>query len=343
MPSALSQQKVAASELRDQTLERFGLGGDGADASIERIVALARRTMNAQFACLSATIDDIPIVLIAHGFEIEQPAVASYASATVMRQMSPMVIRSVDATRMRECPSLRKEHINSFIGAPVRDRDGQFSGALSLYYSYRMGIAPESINALREHVRLIEDVLLMRALSIRDGLTQLFNRRYLDQQLRSEMRRAFRQSSALSVVILDVDKFKLYNDAAGHQAGDRILVRLAAELQRHFRRTGDCVCRYGGEEFALILPATDMHNAVQRVDDCRRRFFELDIRHPGLNDRAVSFSAGIATRSGDSLSEDDMLDELLIEADRALYAAKALGRNTVAHYDEHVQSRSLAG
>ena len=167
-------------------------------------------------------------------------------------------------------------------------------------------------------------------LAATDGLTGLPNRRSFDAKLAAEWQRAVRSEEALSLLMIDVDKFKSYNDSFGHQAGDRCLHLVATALQGAIQRATDLAARYGGEEFAVVLPSTDEAGTAVIAERLRRSV--LDLRLPRPNDDApcVSVSIGAATlrpRRG------AMPDTLVAAADEALYAAKEAGRNCVRSAD----------
>jgi diguanylate cyclase (GGDEF)-like protein len=161
-----------------------------------------------------------------------------------------------------------------------------------------------------------------------DALTGIANRRHFDRALEREVRRARRDGQPLSLVFLDLDEFKLFNDSYGHSRGDDVLRKVAQTLDETFRRGGDLVARYGGEEFAVVLPGVDGRRAGLYAERLRRRIWRLAIPYNAsqLTDR-VTISGGVATlyppaRGG--------ADELLFAADKALYRAKCLGRNRIA-------------
>ena len=164
----------------------------------------------------------------------------------------------------------------------------------------------------------------LHALAATDALTGLKNRRVLAEEMERERERARRHNTPLSVVLLDVDHFKQYNDAFGHPEGDRVLRRLARILSHEVRPT-DVVARYGGEEFALVLPGADAPGAR---DACER--FRVAIERAGWTRRAVTASFGIATLAPDTPE----MAQLVAEADDALYRAKRAGRNRVRHHGD---------
>lgn len=154
-----------------------------------------------------------------------------------------------------------------------------------------------------------------------DGLTGVANRRSFDEQLADECSRANRARTPLSLLMIDVDHFKDYNDAAGHPAGDECLKAVAGAIRKALRRPIDFVARYGGEEFAVILPATAAPGARERAEEIRRGVRTLDIAHPAFGaGRRVTISVGVGGRSPPVSPED-----LVRLADEALYKAKEGG------------------
>ena len=162
----------------------------------------------------------------------------------------------------------------------------------------------------------------LREQAIRDRLTGLFNRRYLDEILPRELSRASAARDTLSIVMIDIDHFKQANDRYGHREGDKLLAILGTVL-REGTRPADTACRYGGEEFLLILPKTGSDVAETRIDALRDQYTrQLEAR--GLRP-PPTLSAGVAAFPLHAQSDD----ELLKAADKALYRAKAEGRNRV--------------
>ncbi len=161
-----------------------------------------------------------------------------------------------------------------------------------------------------------------------DALTGIANRRQFDRSLERELRRARRDGQPLSLIFLDLDEFKRFNDTYGHARGDDVLRQVAQTLNETFRRGGDLVARYGGEEFAVILPGVDARRAALYAERLRRRIWRLGISHGAAYaaDR-VTLSGGVATVLPSQIATPH---ELLSAADEALYRAKCLGRNQIA-------------
>lgn len=203
---------------------------------------------------------------------------------------------------------------------------GQLAVSLNnaqLYDSLERTVAQRTA-ALEEANRTLE------ALSNTDALTQIYNRRHFDATLSAEVARAERQGTALSLAMVDIDRFKLYNDRYGHPAGDACLRAVAVAVARGVRVAIDTVCRYGGEEFAVILPGADEAGALVVGERIRSAVTALHIAHDGT-DRgtvSVSVSIGVATMpSGRSTTTQ----QLMASSDRALYRAKQNGRDQVRH------------
>ncbi|MDE1144360.1 GGDEF domain-containing protein [Paraburkholderia tropica] len=181
----------------------------------------------------------------------------------------------------------------------------------------------------QEHASLVHS-------SAHDALTRIYNRSYFDEQFRREVEQAARADRPLSLVMIDVDHFKQYNDAYGHLHGDACLGAVAGALASTLRRPGEFVARYGGEEFALVLPDTPADEAGTIAERARAAVARLAIAAPSP-DGHVTVSAGCATRSPLPVTVDDTPNAgalaLIEAADAALYAAKRAGRNRIARAD----------
>ena len=193
-------------------------------------------------------------------------------------------------------------------------------------------------------VRVCEDLALaisslrlrasLRSMSVRDPLTGLFNRRYLDETMERELRRAERSGQPLSVIVADLDHFKMLNDAQGHQAGDEALQAVSAILARG-ARAEDVVCRYGGEEFVILLPGCALDVARQRAEKLRAAVQAVDVIHRDKRIGPITASFGVA-----AMPQHGTVGQTLVRrADAALYRAKALGRDRV----EIANRASMAG
>ncbi|MBB5608628.1 MULTISPECIES: sensor domain-containing diguanylate cyclase [unclassified Janthinobacterium] len=178
---------------------------------------------------------------------------------------------------------------------------------------------------------LREQTMVLRSQTFSDGLTGIANRRHFDVAIEREMRRAMRNSSPLSLLMIDIDHFKDYNDHYGHQQGDGCLIQVAAELAAMLQRPTDLLARYGGEEFAAILPDSDAAQALQMAEAMRQRVAELRIPHEktGNDLKHITVSIGVATQHTHLPHQPLDIAALIGGADRALYLAKRSGRNRV--------------
>ncbi len=198
------------------------------------------------------------------------------------------------------------------------------------------------VNMFAKQVALsITNLRLREALrnqSIRDPLTGVFNRRYMEETLEREIRRAQRFEQSLGILMLDLDHFKLFNDAYGHEAGDAILRELAALLVRSVRAE-DVVCRFGGEEFVIILPAANLEITAERAESIRQRLHQLAVMHQGHVLNAITASFGVAAFPDNGRTASGLLES----ADAAMYRAKREGRDRVLKVELLRASTALAG
>ena len=206
--------------------------------------------------------------------------------------------------------------------------------ATSYYLLFLFLILVAAINAWRRQIatdRALRDARsevesLRRDLSeqaVRDPLTGLFNRRYLEETLEREIARAARDGSSLSICMADVDDFKSINDTHGHKVGDMVLKSLA-EVFTTYSRAGDVVCRYGGEEFLILMPGADRDTTTRRAEDWRRACEQAKIEYEG-GTRSVTLSFGVAVFPRHGRASD----EVLKLADEALNLSKNKGKNQV--------------
>ncbi|MGB0834202.1 MAG: sensor domain-containing diguanylate cyclase [Psychrobium sp.] len=167
-----------------------------------------------------------------------------------------------------------------------------------------------------------------------DALTGVKNRKFFDQRLLAEYRLSRRQQTPLSLLLLDADKFKLVNDTHGHLAGDQVLIKIAQIASRILKRPNDYVCRYGGEEFAILLSNTDQTGACKVAEVIRQKIADTVIKTEAI-DLQVTVSIGVSTLFVDAQTSDSQLFE---QADQALYHAKASGRNNIKTFQEFEDS-----
>lgn len=213
--------------------------------------------------------------------------------------------------------------------------DGDFIWIRDVVHVIRKnGVTTELVGFMfdiSERKKMEEELLSLNrkleAMTLQDGLTGVANRRLFDQAMNSEWFRSMRDRQPLSLIVLDIDHFKQYNDHYGHLAGDDCLTKVAQELNKIPLRSTDLFARYGGEEFVLLLPKADKDSAIEIAEKCRKVVQKLAIPHEksGSGD-TITISLGVATVIPAQGAEPTSLFE---EADRLLYRAKELGRNRV--------------
>ncbi|NJC97892.1 MAG: hypothetical protein C3F07_04070 [Anaerolineales bacterium] len=219
--------------------------------------------------------------------------------------------------------------------SPLYDDDQRLSGRLIVFRDItdRKEVEKDLRHAMdRMQTQLIEIGLLqsqLREQAIRDPLTNLFNRRYLEETLERELARAAREHYPLCILMMDLDHFKNTNDTYGHEAGDFVLRTLADTVTSQSRQ-GDFVCRFGGEEFVLVMPNIGVHTAKTRSHELHRSIGYLNIPYGRFN-LSTTVSMGLAMYPAHGKTKE----ELLRAADKALYAAKHAGRNRVFVYLEY--------
>ncbi len=162
--------------------------------------------------------------------------------------------------------------------------------------------------------------------AVTDHLTQLANRRGIDEVMIREVGRAKRGRGWFSFALLDVDCFKIFNDSRGHQAGDECLVQIAQLISANLRRPTDVAARYGGEEFAIILPDTDPDGAYQLVESIRKQVASLNLTYTEESDKLLTVTIGLISIAGSSISS---IEDIVKQADAALYRGKSEGRDQV--------------
>ena len=179
---------------------------------------------------------------------------------------------------------------------------------------------------VQNQIKMLNQLRMIEVLSMQDQLTAIPNRRGFDNRMDMEWMRAIRENACISFLLMDVDRFKAYNDTYGHQQGDRVLQTVAKIVTQALSRPGDYAARWGGEEFVVLLPNTDANGAVRLAERIRKNISETAIPCADGSETNVTISIGVNTQTPLQASS---LEDFIAEADKALYRAKEAGRNQV--------------
>jgi len=238
--------------------------------------------------------------------------------------------------------SLVNEHIyhprsgykkGSYLGVPLVAKDGRVLGVINFHNPEPASFDQQDLKlfeAVAEQISIsLDNALtyqLTKELTNRDELTKLYNRRYFFERMEKEVERAKRYNRRLSLLMVDIDHFKNYNDTYGHLHGDELLCQLACTIEKSLRKV-DIISRYGGEEFLVLLPETDKRSANRVGEKLRKAVEKHDFHHkiPSLGPGRATITIGISSFPADSTNSYDLLDL----ADKAMYYGKAQGRNRV--------------
>ena len=179
---------------------------------------------------------------------------------------------------------------------------------------------------VQNQVKILNQLRTIEKLSMIDQLTAVPNRRGFDYQANKEWVRAMRDKTPLSILLVDVDKFKGFNDTYGHSQGDAVLSMVAVALNKSLNRRSDYIARWGGEEFVVLLPNTDRPGSVEVAERMRANVANTAIRLPDGSETHITISIGVSAQTP---AQDSLMEDFFVRADMALYRAKETGRNRV--------------
>jgi diguanylate cyclase (GGDEF)-like protein len=274
--------------------------------------------------------------------EVGRLRIGEGISGGVLESGQPLMIENLAIAGLTPAPAERNYKTNSFISYPIT-MGGRKIGVLNV--TDKVGgtsfntvdlslldvIGPQIAVAL-ERAEWQERATQFQLMSITDPLTGLLNRRYLEERLTEELNRSKRYSYPMSCLMIDIDDFKSYNDRNGHQAGD-VALKITAHSLKAALRSADIACRYGGEEFCILLPQTSLSEAGVIAERMRQKVTETDYPYGKAQPRGtVSISIGISTFG----KHIDTAESVIAAADRALYSAKNLGKNRIEFYVENL-------
>jgi diguanylate cyclase (GGDEF)-like protein len=269
-------------------------------------------------------------------------------SGRVLESGQPLVVENLETAGLTPAPPERNYKTKSFISYPITMR-GRKIGVLNVTDKTAGGtfddvdlslleiIGPQIAVAL-DRAEWQERATQFQLMSITDPLTGLLNRRYLEERLTEELNRSSRYNYSMSCLMIDIDDFKNYNDRNGHQAGD-VALKITAHCLKATLRSADVACRYGGEEFCILLPQTTQSEAGVIAERMRQRVTETDYPYDKSQPLGtVSISIGISTFG----KHIDTAEKVIAAADRALYNAKSQGKNRIDFYVDNLTGSFVA-
>ena len=297
-----------------------------------RLLVAATSVANAAFVLFDRT--RRPVVLTHQG-DLDEWQISMFEQcARTVTQPTGWVYR-----RRADAP---ETGLGFFAGMPVATAGRQAHGVVCVFDSRPRPFEAVARQALRDARELVEHDIRGRQEASYDFLTGLYNRRHLTEALDREWRRALREQTPLTVLAVDVDHFKAFNDTYGHRAGDEALRTVASQLRATLQRPADVLSRVGGEEFLACLGATDLDGAKRAAETMRRAVWDLNVAHSGSPHERLTVSVGIATVDPAATTRCS-LDDLQEAADQALYRAKRDGRNCVVGVDLNVSPLARTG
>jgi len=257
-----------------------------------------------------------------------------------LRIQDPMYI--VEQSAISKISALRKEGFVFIAAIPLRSSHkvmgllflaSRVSREMDFDFAALLSLVGNHVSHIIDKIKLFQET---KRLSVTDGLTGLYNRRYFYKYLDLEISRAKRYGSSFSLMLFDIDNFKRLNDTYGHQAGDKVLQKLA-RIFRSVSRETDIVVRYGGEEFVIILPNTSEEEAIALANRILESVQETQIKINATERVSITVSGGVASFPRNASTAKSLLSA----ADSAMYAAKTAGKNTTASYQGSVREKSI--
>jgi len=311
-----------------QTIEELGLLNDEHPPAFDRVVEISAALMRAPFASFSVITDREYISKAVRGLDHCRINRETTLCHHTLQQEDHLVVPDTlkDERLASNAFVTGGPKIRFYAGFKVLAPNGLPVGTVCVMDQKPRIITEDDISALQQLRDLLQENLLLRARAITDPLTGAFNRRHFDEMLDKEWRRAYRHMLPVSLLMVDVDHFKRYNDHYGHVAGDHALCAVAGVLEALGRRAGDIIGRFGGEEFSILLPETDLQAARRIATQINDAVRELAIPH------AMSPAGVITVSIGGTVVTDHQQmawgSRSLIEAaDKHLYSAKEQGRD----------------
>jgi diguanylate cyclase (GGDEF)-like protein len=312
-----------AEDARLAALQRYDVLDTPREAAFDRIATLIRLVFGVETSLVTMIDAHRQWYKAAEGTpNIEVPRGESFCRYTIKEDEPVIVPDATQDARFKDNPHVTSPNgVRFYAGMPLRTPDGENIGTICAIDSKPRQFSSHEIEIFKELARVAMSELELRRLATTDGLTGVNTRRAFKEDAQKYVSLARRHRSQLSVIALDIDRFKSINDTYGHASGDTVLRAVAKAVQTELRAS-DLLGRIGGEEFAIILPDADAKAATAVAEKLRHAVLALKFpgSHPPIT---VTASFGVATLDPGT----DDFDSLLLKADEALYEAKAVGRN----------------
>ena len=313
---------------RLHSIQSLGLLSPERDEAFDRVIRLTQRAFRVPITAFSVVAANHQMFKSSVGLrDRETSRDVSFCGHAIIGDGLFEIADAREDARFVDNPLVTGDpNIRFYAGVPVYAPDGLPVGALCLIDHVPRRLGAEQQRTLCDLRDILQNELALRATIFRDHLTQLFNRRFLDDYLHRETRRAYRDNLPLTVMLMDIDHFKRFNDTLGHVAGDGALRWLGGLIDRNCQRPGDIGARYGGEEFAVLLPNTGIEGARTVFERLRADMRADPVPHPeGIRSQVTVSAGAIVVTERYDIGRGHLV--LLEAADQMLYFAKQTGRD----------------
>lgn len=313
-------------DLRVSALKSYSILDTPPEVAFDGLTWLAKMVLNTPMAALSLVDANRQWFKSRHGIDFQEtPRSVSFCTHAVAAEQPFIVPDAHDDPRFANSPMVSgPPYVRFYLGMPLVTRERFVLGALCVYDTEpRAFVSADQLNAMNVLARLAVESIELRRVAETDGLTNMLTRTALSRAASIETRRARRHHRPLVCLVLDIDHFKLINDSYGHAVGDYVLRNVAATLRQNLR-PHDLVGRIGGEEFAVLLPETDLDGAIATAHRLRMAIFNTPVQVAGT-ELQLTASFGLADCRQGAVD----FDAALVQADLAMYQSKKSGRNRV--------------
>ncbi|WP_373235831.1 sensor domain-containing diguanylate cyclase [Cohaesibacter celericrescens] len=311
---------------RLRELEKYAILDTSSEESFDRITRIAQKIMDVPIALITLVDEKRQWFLSKQGITFDEtPREISFCTHAIQKDQPFIVHDATQDERFKHNPMVNEApNVQFYAGIPLKSALGYNLGTLCVIDTKPRDISLDEIDILRDLASIVIDEIELRTIATQDYLTGMLRRQSFMLKANQEMLRAIRYDTNFSIIAIDIDHFKSVNDRYGHATGDLVL-RKIADICRSTLREIDVPARFGGEEFIILLPQTDQHDAMIVAERIRKMIEKLVVEDSG-NTVTVTTSLGVVDRI--TCGKDD-INSILNMADDRLYEAKANGRNTI--------------